>query len=171
MKNLIFYIVKIPAILILASIAACFLPLQFMAVSLTAIILILIGFIITLFAAHLNTIDFDKIRHLKINGTVYDIWCVFRNADKNSELYQKLKIRMSLLQFDEKTLSLIDLDEIDIIYELSQLKIKRLENKSKNKLIKAYNNLFTSEELNKNNWTLHQLSKEIEKRLLEREIL
>ncbi len=167
MKNLIFYIVKIPAILILASIAACFLPLQFMAVSLTAIILMLIGFIITLFIANLGAIDFDKIRHLHINGTVWDIWCVLCNADKNSELYQKLKIRMSLLQFNEKTLSKMMLDSIDIQYARISMKKDKMENKSKNKLIKAYNNLFTAEELTNNNWTLSELSREIEKRLLE----
>jgi len=168
MKNLIFYIVKIPAILILASIAACFLPLQFMAVSLTAIILMLIGFMITLFIANLGAIDFDKIRHLHINGTVWDIWGVLRNADKNSELYKKVKIRMSLLQFDEKTLSKMMLDSIDIQYARISMKTDKMENKSKNKLIKAYNNLFTAEELTNNNWTLSELAREIEKRLLER---
>lgn len=167
MKNLIFYIVKIPAILILASIAACFLPLQFMVLSLTAITLMFVGFIITLFIANLGAIDFDKIRHLHINGTVWDIWCVLHNADKNSELYQKVKIRMSLLQFNEKTLSKMMLDSIDIQYARISMKKDKMENKSKNKLIKAYNNLFTAEELTNNNWTLSELAREIEKRLLE----
>ena len=127
-----------------------------------------VGFIITLFIANLSAIDFDKIRHLHINGTVWDIWCILRNADKNSELYQKVKIRMSLLQFDEKTLSKMMLDLIDIQYASRSMKKDKMENKSKNKLIKAYNNLFTAEELTNNNWTLSELAREIEKRLLER---
>ena len=168
MKNLIFYIVKIPAILILASIAVCFLPSQFMAISLAAIILILVCFIIALLTINLNDVDFDKIQHLHINGTVWDVLCVLHNADKNSELYQKIKIRMSLLKLDGKTLSKMLLDKINITDELRKIKEKRWENKSKNKLMKKYNNLFTAEELTNNNWTLSELAREIEKRLLER---
>ena len=168
MKDLILYILKIPAVLILVSVAACcFLPSQFMAISLAVIILILVCFIIALLTINLNDVDFDKIQHLHINGTVWDVLCVLHNADKNSELYQKIKIRMSLLKLDGKTLSKMMLDSIDIQYARISMKKDKMENKSKNKLIKAYNNLFTAEELTNNNWTLSELAREIEKRLLE----
>lgn len=166
MKDLILYILKIPAVLILAFVAACFLPSQFMAISLAVIILIFVCFIIALLTINLNDVDFDKIQHLHINGTVWDVLCVLHNADKNSELYQKIKIRMSLLKLDGKTLSKMLLDKINITDELRKIKEKRWENKSKNKLMKKYNNLFTAEELTNNNWTLSELAREIEKRLL-----